>query len=1006
MRNPLHKRFPRQLKSEAGKYLGIFLLLVISIGAVSGFLSVCSSIERISSDSFETYHIEDGRFQTEMKATAKAIDAVEDCGVTVYENFSHELTTEVDGMQATIRLHQNRDKIDISAIYEGQLPTKDNEVALDDTFAAHHNLHVGDTLSIAGKPFRICGLIVLPDYSSLLKNNNDLVMDTITFSVGLVSKDGFARFKNHSTTYTYSFFCNDPHLSLPDRATVEKHMAKALIDHGARISDMIDVEENQGVQYVSADADGDKAMYMTLLYMLIIIMGFVFLILTNATIEQEAPVIGTLLASGWRKSELLRHYLFLPAIVGLVACAVGNILGYTVLVEPFKNLYYNSYSLPPFHNTFNVEAFLLTTVLPYAMLVGITLVGLMRKLKCTPLQFLRTDIRHKSRRHTVHLPERLGYIARFRLRVLLRGLPTFLTLFIGIIFSSLLLTFATAMMPSFQNYADQLAASLPAEHVYTLKAPYELEMTDSQQKLRNEIDALAALEKGIETVQSAGDQANSGVAQFGQGLSSAAAGSTQLSSAVNNDLMSGTDQLKQGSSLYLSGLETSAATQRQQASLVDVEGLKAAYATAFQNYLAAYTACLQSGKDPRHDASVTTAYASLAQTLQDLVTAAGTKGGATGAATALDQAASGYRSLDDGIQTFSQSLGALAEGSSALSSGMHDLTAAQGALASGIDAYTAGVDKLLSAAKSHGASGMANDLARRYHPVAKAGSNSKQAIDQAEKIAVTSMDCKRTGTDSNESVTVYGIQQNSKFWHDIDVSDGKIVAGLGLVKKCSATPGSTLVMYDKYNDKYYAFKVDAANGNETDTNLYMSIKTFNKTFGNEKAWFNGYMSNEPLKIDNSYLAKDTTPDDMQAIARQMLNSSGSSVQMIMIIALLIFFVVMYLLTKTVLDRSARSISYMKVFGYRDREINRLYVRPITIAVVVSLVAGLPIVNWLIRLIFETMMLRYSGNIVFTIGSATIIENLALGFVTYLLVAFLHVRRIKRIPLELALKVQE
>ena len=43
--------------------------------------------------------------------------------------------------------------------------------------------------------------------------------------------------------------------------------------------------------------------------------AFVFVVLTNATIEQESAIIGTLLASGYRRSEIVLHYLALPAIV-------------------------------------------------------------------------------------------------------------------------------------------------------------------------------------------------------------------------------------------------------------------------------------------------------------------------------------------------------------------------------------------------------------------------------------------------------------------------------------------------------------------------------------------------------------------------------------------------------------------------------------------------------------------------------------------------------------------
>ena len=40
MKNPLRKRLPRELKGELGKYLVVFILMVASIGFVSGFLVV------------------------------------------------------------------------------------------------------------------------------------------------------------------------------------------------------------------------------------------------------------------------------------------------------------------------------------------------------------------------------------------------------------------------------------------------------------------------------------------------------------------------------------------------------------------------------------------------------------------------------------------------------------------------------------------------------------------------------------------------------------------------------------------------------------------------------------------------------------------------------------------------------------------------------------------------------------------------------------------------------
>ena len=44
MKNPLRKRLPRELKTEFGKYLVIFLLLAGTISLVSGFLVADGSL--------------------------------------------------------------------------------------------------------------------------------------------------------------------------------------------------------------------------------------------------------------------------------------------------------------------------------------------------------------------------------------------------------------------------------------------------------------------------------------------------------------------------------------------------------------------------------------------------------------------------------------------------------------------------------------------------------------------------------------------------------------------------------------------------------------------------------------------------------------------------------------------------------------------------------------------------------------------------------------------------
>ena len=90
MKNPLRKRLLRELKSEFGKYLVIFLLLAGTISLVSGFLVADGSLLIAYNEGFERYNIEDGNFRLGEKANKAQLKSIQDLGVTVYDLFYAE----------------------------------------------------------------------------------------------------------------------------------------------------------------------------------------------------------------------------------------------------------------------------------------------------------------------------------------------------------------------------------------------------------------------------------------------------------------------------------------------------------------------------------------------------------------------------------------------------------------------------------------------------------------------------------------------------------------------------------------------------------------------------------------------------------------------------------------------------------------------------------------------------------------------------------------------------
>lgn len=770
MASPLRMRFPRELKNNLGKYLGIFLLMSVTIALTSGFLLAAHSIGVIIDGMPEKYSIEDARFTTAFEATDEQLDAAADAasdagtgGTDIVRNWSFDADFNHaqgdDGRDRTLRVYQHRTQVDLAAYAEGRVPEAADEVAIDRVFATNNGITISEEVELFGQRFTVCGIMTTSDNQALFQNNSDFTVNTLTFGVAEVSESGFAALEatGHQPAYTYSVRFADRDLTVAQRTDAEKDMMRALSTAGATVDDLTDSSANQGIGYAADDVSGDSTMWSVLLYMIIVIMAFVFVVLTSGTIEEESAIIGTLLASGYRRRELVTHYLALPAAVGIAAAVVGNVAGYTLMSEPMRNLYYGSYSLPPYYATWSWGVFAQTTVLPVATLVGITLLGLLRKMGHTPLEFLRHETSKGGVKRGFALPERLSFIARFRMRVFLRNLGNFATLFVGIGFASMLLLFSLAILPTMTHYAENLHNNVVAEHMYTLKAPLE-----------------------------------------------------------------------------------------------------------------------------------------------------------------VDNA-------------------------------------------------------------------------------------------QAEKYAVYSLEYDRGEGSGTESITVYGVPEDSRYWDDLAVGDGHVVFGNGLIDKFRFADGQTVNLYDKYEDetREVTYEGDGcAWGTKSDMAVYMSLDDFNRFFGNDAGYFNGYASDQALDLDARYLTSDLTPESMDAIGEQFVGMMDDMIGMLVGLSVFIFLVFMYLLTRSVIDRSARAISYMKVFGYRDSEISRLYVRSITLTVAVSLVVCQPLIIGGLTLLFRAMLLAYNGNIEIYVPMAAIAEVIAIGFATYLAVALLHIRRIKRVPLALALKVQE
>ena len=776
MKNPLRKRFFRELREEIGKYLVVFILMTATIGFVSGFLVADGSMLTAYNNSFQKYNIEDGKFETEEKIYKNQQEDIEKKGVTLYENFYVEKVL-LNG--TTLRIFKNRTKVDKVCLMKGKLPEKTGEIAIDRMYADNNKLSVGDSLQSGKRKWKITGLVALSDYSALFQNNNDTMFDAVKFGAAVVTEEEFSSFNQSQLVYNYAWtYTHKPKTEAQEKKKSEDFMEELSKD--VTLEEFVPQYLNQAIHFTGDDMGGDRAMIIVLLYIVIAIMAFVFGITTSNTIRKEAGVIGTLRASGYTKNELIRHYMFMPLLVTFI----GNLLGYTVFKNVCADMYYGSYSLPTYVTLWNAEAFLLTTVIPVFIMFVVNYAILHRKLKLSPLKFLRRDLSKRKQKKAFPLSSKINIFARFRLRVIFQNFSNYIVLFVGIVFANLLLFFGLLLPSVLDHYQTDIQNNMLANYQYMLSVP---------------------------------------------------------TSAMSSNKLS---------SLF-SLLEYSLGT-----------------------------------KTENEDAEEFSAY-----------------------------------SLNTTPKTF-----------------------------------------------------------------------------KSEEITLYGVKSDSKYIKINLKDEKADLQENSKIAADVYISSA-------YADKFSLKPGDAITLKEKYEKETYTFRVKGIYSYNGGLCIFMNQNQLNRIFDLGSDYYSGYFSDtEITDISSKYIGSVIDLNALTKISRQLDVSMGNMMGLVNGFAIAIFLVLIYLLSKIIIEKNAQSISMVKILGYNNGEISRLYILSTSIVVVLCLLLSFPLETIFMKVIFREMMLQsFSGWIALYIAPEIYVKMFLIGIISYAAVALLEYRKIRKVPMDEALK---
>ena len=208
----------------------------------------------------------------------------------------------------------------------------------------------------------------------------------------------------------------------------------------------------------------------------------------------------------------------------------------------------------------------------------------------------------------------------------------------------------------------------------------------------------------------------------------------------------------------------------------------------------------------------------------------------------------------------------------------------------------------------------------------------------------------------NWDVTVLGLSKNTKYF-DVDLKDGKnrVAISSSFAEKYGYGVGDEIVLHDEENDIDYGFTVDSVTQYTPAFYVFMTIDDARELFGAGSDEYNVVFADKDLGVDPARLYATTTKADIESAAGIFADQMRSMVVMIVIISTLIFVVVMYLMMKVMIDRSAFSISLIKVFGFRTKEIRKLYLDGNLFIIAIGAAICLPLAKLIMSAVYPSLV---------------------------------------------------
>ena len=437
----LNKRYIRDFRSN----LSFFLSITILTALVSCLHVAFDSSYGVQQESFQILldeaHLEDAEFMTIRPLDdEKALE--EQHHVTIEKQPYIDL--KMQDTEAEVRIFAPSSEINLYRVQEGRDVESDTDILLNGLFMERQGLSIGDSITLSGRTYHICGEVIRTDYLFCLKNITDTFSDSDRFGVGVVKESAFSTYEkaDMATVYAVRY----------EEGTDVSAFRKALNESYGTLS-YVDVGNNSRIQ---SPKDQFEELGFTVKIILPTTMVFMVLLIAvvlGRKIRNERKMIGVLHALGYKRYELALHYSVLGAIPGILGGLLGILLAIPAL-SPLSDMLIED-KMEVFYKVTHItwKSSLVALLLPTVCYVIAVFITALINMRGSAIDMIKGLAKNKKKRMGLR-KAKMSFRTKYKIRAVFGHLPRTLLVIAGIALGGTLVAFTFACVDSIQRYVD------------------------------------------------------------------------------------------------------------------------------------------------------------------------------------------------------------------------------------------------------------------------------------------------------------------------------------------------------------------------------------------------------------------------------------------------------------------------------------------------------------------------------------------------------------------------